>query len=179
MRTRNRLLAGAIGILLLLLCASVYTQVVVKRDKGGFLEDRNWKDGSVVVMTFIRTRTGQDLAYLDAVADTWKKQQEALKSEGIILSYRVWQGNAASEDDFNIILMSEYKDFRVMLDKEGKNIDAVTIDIPDFMHATVALACMQRGKHVYLEKPLTRTVWESRLLQEAAVKYKVASQMGN
>jgi len=74
---------------------------------------------------------------------------------------------------------SKYKDFRVMLDKEGKNIDAVTIGIPDFMHATVALACMQRGKHVYLEKPLTRTVWESRLLQEAAVKYKVATQMGN
>ena len=73
----------------------------------------------------------------------------------------------------------KYKDFRVMLDKEGKNIDAVTIGVPDFMHATVALACMQRGKHVYVEKPLTRTVWESRLLQEAAVKYKVATQMGN
>jgi len=120
MRITNRLLAGAIGILLLLLCASVYTQVVVKRDKDGFLEDRNWKDGSVVVMTFIRTRTGQDLAYLDAIADTWKKQQEALKSEGIILSYKVWQGNAASEDDFNIILMSEYKDFRVMEENADK-----------------------------------------------------------
>src|SRR3954447_8467900 len=74
---------------------------------------------------------------------------------------------------------AKYKDFRVMLDKEGKNIDAVTIGVPDFMHATVALACMQRGKHVYVEKPLTRTVWESRLLQEAAIKYKVATQMGN
>ncbi len=73
----------------------------------------------------------------------------------------------------------KYKDFRVMLDKEGKNIDAVTIGIPDFMHATVALACMQRGKHVYLEKPLTRTPWEARLLMDAAAKYKVATQMGN
>ena len=73
----------------------------------------------------------------------------------------------------------KYKDFRVMLEKEGKNIDAVTIGIPDFMHATVALACMQHGKHVYVEKPLTRTPWEARLLQEAAVKYKVATQMGN
>lgn len=72
-----------------------------------------------------------------------------------------------------------YKDFRVMLDKEGKNIDACTIGIPDHMHATVALACMQRGKHVYVEKPLTRTPWEARLLQEAALKYKVATQMGN
>ncbi len=73
----------------------------------------------------------------------------------------------------------QYKDFRVMLDKEGKNIDACTIGIPDFMHATVALACMQRGIHVYVEKPLTRTPWEARLLREAAVKYKVATQMGN
>src|SRR4051795_8019110 len=73
----------------------------------------------------------------------------------------------------------KYKDFRVMLEKEGKNIDAVTIGIPDFMHATVALACMQHGKHVYVEKPLTRTPWEARLLLEAAAKYKVATQMGN
>jgi predicted dehydrogenase len=72
-----------------------------------------------------------------------------------------------------------YRDFRVMLDKEGKNIDACTIAIPDFMHAAVALACMQRGKHVYVEKPLTRTPWEARLLLEAAAKYKVATQMGN
>jgi len=73
---------------------------------------------------------------------------------------------------------ARYKDFREMLDKE-KSIDAVTVIIPDHMHATVALAAMQRGKHVYVEKPLTRTPWESRLLTEAAAKYKVATQMGN
>ena len=73
----------------------------------------------------------------------------------------------------------KYKDFRVMLDKEGKNIDAVTIGVPDFMHAAVALACMERGKHVYVEKPLTTTPWEARLLHDAALKYKVATQMGN
>ncbi len=72
-----------------------------------------------------------------------------------------------------------YRDFRSMLDKEGKNIDAVTIAIPDFMHAAVALAYMQAGKHVYVEKPLCRTPWETRLLHDAAVKYKVATQMGN
>ena len=72
-----------------------------------------------------------------------------------------------------------YRDFRVMLDKEGKNIDACTIAVPDFMHAPVALACMQQEKHVYLEKPLTRTPWEARVLLEAAAKYGVATQMGN
>ena len=66
-----------------------------------------------------------------------------------------------------------------MLDAEGKNIDAVMIATPDHLHTPVALLCMQQGKHVYCEKPLTRTVWEARLLADAAVKYKVATQMGN
>jgi predicted dehydrogenase len=74
---------------------------------------------------------------------------------------------------------AQYADFRKMLDKEGKNIDAVVISTADHMHATVALWCMQHGKHVYVEKPLTRTPWEARLLADAAVKYKVATQMGN
>jgi hypothetical protein len=73
-----------------------------------------------------------------------------------------------------------FKDFRQMLDKKGKEIDAVTIATSDHMHATHALACMQAGKHVYVEKPLTRTPWEALLLRDAAVKYpKVATQMGN
>jgi hypothetical protein len=74
---------------------------------------------------------------------------------------------------------AKYKDFRQMLDKSGKDIDAVIVGPPDHMHATCALACMQAGKHVYVEKPLTRTAWEARLLTQAAAKYKVATQMGN
>ena len=73
----------------------------------------------------------------------------------------------------------KFADFRKMLDKEGKNIDAVIVATPDFMHATAAMWCMERGKHVYVQKPLTRTIWEARMLAEAAAKYKVASQMGN
>src|SRR6266404_7945346 len=72
-----------------------------------------------------------------------------------------------------------YKDFRRLLDKEGKNIDAVTVSIPDHMHATAAMWAMARGKHVYCQKPLTRTVWEARELDKAARKFKVATQMGN
>ncbi len=72
-----------------------------------------------------------------------------------------------------------YRDFRRMLDKEAGSIDAVIISAPDHIHAVAAIACMERGKHVYVEKPLTRTIWETRLLAEAAAKYKVATQMGN
>jgi predicted dehydrogenase len=73
----------------------------------------------------------------------------------------------------------KYKDYRVMLDKEEKNIDAVIVAIPDFNHAAAALAAMERGKHVYVQKPLAHTVAECRALRAAAHKYKVATQMGN
>jgi hypothetical protein len=73
---------------------------------------------------------------------------------------------------------TKYKDYRQLLEKE-KTIDAVTVVIPDHMHTHVALAAMQLGKHVYVEKPLTRTPWEARLLTDAAARYKVATQMGN
>ena len=72
-----------------------------------------------------------------------------------------------------------YKDYREMLDKEGKNIDAVSVSTPDHNHAVQALAAMQLGKHVYVQKPLTHDVWEARMLTDAAKKYKVVTQMGN
>lgn len=72
-----------------------------------------------------------------------------------------------------------YKDFREMLDKEYKNLDAITITIPDFMHASVAVAAMERGLAVYCQKPLAQTVWEARLMAKAAAKYGVVTQMGN
>ena len=74
---------------------------------------------------------------------------------------------------------SYYKDFREMLDKEGKGIDAVMITTPDHMHAVQAIPCMQLGKHVYVEKPLTHDIYEARVLTEAEKKYKVVTQMGN
>lgn len=104
--------------------------------------------------------------------------QQAARTENIVALCDV-DVDRASPSLKRFAKLPVYRDFRALLDKEAKNIDACTIAIPDFMHATVALACMQRGKHVYLEKPLTRTVWEARLLQDAAVKYKVATQMGN
>ena len=72
-----------------------------------------------------------------------------------------------------------YRDFREMLDKEHKNLNGVTVTIPDFMHASASVRAMERGLGVYCQKPLTATVWEARLLANAARKYKVATQMGN
>ncbi len=73
----------------------------------------------------------------------------------------------------------KYSDFRKMLDAEHANIDAVIVTIPDFMHATAAISAMQLGKHVYVQKPLVRTVFEARAMLDASRKYGVATQMGN
>ena len=70
-----------------------------------------------------------------------------------------------------------YKDFRVMFEKE-KKIDAVVIATPDHTHFHPAKLAMELGKHVYVQKPLTHSIWEARELARLAQEYKVASQMG-
>lgn len=73
----------------------------------------------------------------------------------------------------------KYADFRQMLDKQ-KDIDAIMVATPDHLHAPIALAAMQLGKHVYVQKPLAYSVYETRLLAKAAAANpKLATQMGN
>ncbi len=73
----------------------------------------------------------------------------------------------------------KYKDYRTMFDEMSDSIDAVVIATPDHTHAITTMAAMQLGKHVYVQKPLTHSVYESRLLRLTAEKYGVATQMGN
>jgi predicted dehydrogenase len=72
----------------------------------------------------------------------------------------------------------KYSDFRKMLEKQ-KEIDAVVVATPDHTHAVISMMAMKMGKHVYCQKPLTHSVYEARMLTEAAREYKVATQMGN
>ena len=73
----------------------------------------------------------------------------------------------------------KYWDWRKMYDEMGKSIDAVIVATADHTHAIIAATAMTLGKHVYVQKPLTHSVYESRLLTKLAAKYKVATQMGN
>ncbi len=72
----------------------------------------------------------------------------------------------------------KYRDFRKMLDKEARNIDAVTVSTPDNLHAVAAMAAIKRGKHVYCQKPLAHDIFEVRKLTEAAREHNVMTQMG-
>ena len=102
---------------------------------------------------------------------------DAVNSENIVALCDVDAGYAAKT--FNKYPKAKrYKDFREMLEKE-KSIDAVVVGTPDHNHAVVSIAAIHRGKHVYCEKPLTRTVVEARAVAQAAREAKVATQMGN
>jgi len=72
-----------------------------------------------------------------------------------------------------------FKDYRVMFDQMGKEIDGVVIGTPDHTHAVIAIEAMRRGKHVYCEKPLAHSIQEVRELMKAARQYKVVTQLGN
>ena len=72
-----------------------------------------------------------------------------------------------------------FQDYRKMLDAMGKDIDAVVIATPNHTHYPVAMHYAQAGKHLYVEKPLTTTIWEARELAKAQVKYGITTQMGN
>jgi predicted dehydrogenase len=71
-----------------------------------------------------------------------------------------------------------FKDYRAMLDKMARDIDAVSVSTPDHMHAPIALAAMQLGKHVYVQKPMGQTIARVRQLVEAAHRHRVVTQMG-
>lgn len=71
----------------------------------------------------------------------------------------------------------QFMDFRVMLDKMDKEIDAVCINTPDHTHFVATIDAMRRGKHVCTQKPLTHNIWEARMLQKAKTKYGVVTNM--
>lgn len=73
----------------------------------------------------------------------------------------------------------QYQDYRKMFDELGDQIDAVTVSTPDHMHFPIAMAAIERGKHVFCEKPLTHSIWEARQMRLAATAKGVQTQMGN
>ena len=108
MKRKNTLL-GALVVLLMIVGVSVFAQV-----------NRPYHNGSVWDVAFIRIKPGMDTAYLNYLAGMWKTGQEAQKKEGLILSYRVLSVEGHNPGEFNIMLMTEYKDLATMEAGEDK-----------------------------------------------------------
>jgi predicted dehydrogenase len=103
---------------------------------------------------------------------------DGVKSENIVALCDV-DRRQANQTFRNFPDARTYEDFREMLDKEAKNIDAVVVATPDHVHAPAAVMAMKLGKHVYCEKPMTHSAYEARVMRETAAKFKLATQMGN
>jgi hypothetical protein len=108
MKTK-RMLVGSLVVLLLLLGVTVFAQV-----------SRPYRNGSVWNVSFIRMKPGMESAYLDYIATDWKRNQEELKKAGLIVSYKVLTSEPHNPGDFNIMLMTEYKDLATMEANENK-----------------------------------------------------------
>ncbi len=103
---------------------------------------------------------------------------KAMSTENIVALCDVdWKYAQGCFDDYPAA--KQYWDWRIMLEEMGDDIDAVMIATADHTHAAIAATAMKMGKHVYCQKPLTHSVYESRLLTRLAQEYKVATQMGN
>ena len=105
----NRISVGLAVVVMLTLSVVVFAQVA-----------RPFRNGSVWNIGFIQMKPGMDTAYLNYVAGDWKREQEALKKDGQIISYKVLTTESHGSDDWNIMLMTEYKDMATMEANEAK-----------------------------------------------------------
>ena len=106
---RNRILFGLLMAMVLTLSVSVSAQV-----------SRPFHNGSVWEVAFIRMKPGMETAYLNYIATDWKRNQEAMKKAGLILSYKVLTTEGHGPEDFNIMLMTEFKDLATMEANDDK-----------------------------------------------------------
>jgi len=109
MRTHRLVLYAC--LLVLILALGAYSQTV----------SRPFHNGSVWNVTFVHTHAGMSNAYLTYLTGDWKREQEALKQEGIILSYKVLTTEAHGGNDWDVMLMTEYKDLATMEANEQKS----------------------------------------------------------
>ena len=105
----KRIAVSFVGLMLLIVGATVIAQV-----------NRPFRNGSVWSISFIRMKPGMETAYLNYVSGAWKTEQEAMKKEGLTLSYKVISVEGHTPGEFNLMLMTEYKDLATMEAGEDK-----------------------------------------------------------
>jgi len=148
MKTK-RTLVGPLVVLLLLLGATVLAQV-----------SRPYRNGTVWDIGFIRMKPGMESAYLNYIATDWKRNQEELKKAGLIVSYKVLTTEPHNPGDFNIMLMTEYKDLATMEANEAKE-DALNQQV---------IGNDEKQRQGYRERLEIREVMGGRLAREIVLE---------
>ncbi|TKG90096.1 Gfo/Idh/MocA family oxidoreductase [Puteibacter caeruleilacunae] len=168
-------------------------------EKSGVLPRREFIKKTAIVASIAAAP-----AYLTAGCSVEKKEWPAGKLKIAVIGLGMGSANMRNCMDENIVALCDvderrlkgvlnklkedhpdreapyaFQDYRMMFDQVGDQIDAVIIATPDHTHARITLDAMKLGKHVYCQKPLTHSVYESRMLTRAAKKYDVVTQMGN
>jgi len=123
---------------------------------------RPYRNGSVWNVSMIRMKPGMDTAYLNYIATDWKRNQEAAKKEGLLLSYRVLQTEAHNPNDWNLLLMTEYKDL-ASLEANQDKADAL---------AQKVIGDDQKQMQGYKERTEIREVMGDRLAREIVLEPK-------
>ena len=135
--------------------------------------------GAVIIPNFLSAAPSKKLNIaIIGVGGRGKAQWNSCNDDNIVAMCDVDETRAS--EGFNAFPKAKkYKDFRKMFDEMAGEIDAVMVSTPDHTHFPAAMAAMQLGKHIFVEKPLAHNIWQLRTLKKAAHHYKVISQMGN
>jgi len=125
-----------------------------------FADGQHWSDGPIVNVGYIRTVDGHFDDYIAWLSSTWKKQEEASKKAGLILSYRVLIAQPVGPNDPDIILVTEFKNWAA-LDNLGSKLDAVSAQIE---------GSVEKANQSQAERAKIRTILGGRTFQEAILK---------
>jgi predicted dehydrogenase len=144
---------------------------------GGVTESYAAQPGANERLNIAMIGCGGQAGGYDPKKEQYRGNLAGVRRENIVALCDVDSNRASSTFD-HYPKVTKYTDFRAMLDKQ-KDIQAVVVTTPDHTHFHASAMAIQRGKHVYTEKPLTHSVWEARQLKLLASKHKVATSLGN
>ena len=147
----NRILVGSLSALVLTLSVVVFAQV-----------NRPYRNGTVWSIGFIKMKPGMETAYLNYVAGDWKREQEALKKDGQIVSYKVLQTEAHGSTDWNLMLLTEYRDLAAY-EKSLEKTDALLQTV---------IGDDEKQRQGYRERLAIREVLADRLAREIVLEPK-------
>lgn len=99
---------------------SVIVMLMIAFSTNSFAQERSYQNGSAWTVGFVQVKNGMNRDYLNSLKTTWKAMQDEGVKQGLILSYKILEGNASNPEDWQMMLMVEYKNLAAMEGNEAK-----------------------------------------------------------